>query len=652
MKQQLTAIPFDGLNTDCLGNYLAALGVIAAVQERWPEIRACWNAQRLVLLAPSEFDRDQLVQHLLTTWNPTPFRRWWDAAFTEDKAAAKKRLVPSALNLLRSSADLAQVRVLDATVVVHQRPITNPLLGPLAGKVSDKRNFESAHVAASQWIGVARTGEISAAGLSNEAMAALKRFRRRSDRIELAAEWLSHTLFGSAARDIPQLAGAGTWFGTGNRSYNNGQAWYREGQLSPWSVIFAMEGVFQLVGGVNRKLGPRSRPYAVFPFLSDPARPESESELGLLREGEFWAPLWTYPASRTEIRVIFQRGLAKLGTRSASAPHEFAVAALGVGVDGGIAEFARFEFRQTTSSQVYEAIPRQRVSVPRTRTHQDNVSSLLLALIESKWIDRLPRDTTRPRRFFGLRGPIEAAIVSIGERPDDGERWQRLLLLLADSQSRIDRNKDLRKHRLPLPPLSPNWFLQAWEMPPAEIIVARAVASVGWCFGKAPIPLLGNVFGVTTTTRRREWRISLPETRTAQAVWGPGAPLQSLLDVAQRRLTDAEGLPRAPFAGTQFCSAALVQRFLSDCGGLDLEEVAKWIPPLSLIDWSNPPRQSAGDDALDELQQLDDGTSMLHALVRPLFHVDREREFELESGTLLVRPDHLQKANILRLLCH
>jgi CRISPR-associated protein Csx17 len=357
---------------------------------------------------------------------------------------------------------------------------------------------------------------------------------------------------------------------------------------------------------------------------------------------------------------LFQRGLAKLGGRPAQAPHEFAVAALDAGVDSGVGEFDRFELRQTTSSQVYEAIPRPRIHVGCSVTiqadsHRRSVSPLLVHLIESGWMDRLPfepRKSNQKGKFVGLRGPIESAVVQIAERPDDAERWRQLLLRLASAQARIDRNKGLRERCVAIQPLSPDWCACAWPDPPPEIAIARAIASIGWHFGHDAIPVQSNVFGVTLLARGKEWRAILPKIRPAQSVWGPGNALQMLLDVAQRRLTDAEGLPRAPFAGTQPCSAALVQQLLNDGGDLDVEEIAKWIPPLSLIDWSNPPRQPVGDDALDKLQRLDDGTSMLHALVRPLFHVDRERKFEMEPGTPLFRPDQLPKANLLRRLFH
>ena len=169
--------------------------------------------------------------------------------------------------------------------------------------------------------------------------------------------------------------------------------------------------------------------------------------------------------------MLLHRGLARLGGRAARAPYEFAAAALAAGVDAGVTEFARYELRQTTSSQVFEAIPREHIKTHGESTNRPQngwrsvASTLLLALIESGWLDRLPYepcDSKQKGKFVGLRGPIEAAIMRIGERPGDPTRWQSLLLKLASAQARIDRNKVHRERCAALRPLDPAWFDLAW----------------------------------------------------------------------------------------------------------------------------------------------------------------------------------------------
>jgi len=296
MNRTLRAFPFDGINTDSLGHYLAGLGLLAATARRWPTIRACWHCGRFMLLSDQVGDVTEIKQYLLTEWKPTTYDRWWSTA---QKADTKAK---ASSNLWKGRNDRTQdeVRLLDAHVVGMGRNCFNPVLGT-GGNVG-KRDMAKA------W---------------KDSVNLLKKPDRSG--------WLDATLTGKADCGMPDLSSGGTWFVFANKTFNSGQSWYREGQLSPWSFLLSMEGAFLLIGGVNRRLGSRSRPYAVFPFVSEPSQPETDGEIGLART-EFWAPLWKNPATLGEVEALLQRGLARLGGRAAQAPHEFAVAALAAGV--------------------------------------------------------------------------------------------------------------------------------------------------------------------------------------------------------------------------------------------------------------------------------------------------------------------------------
>ena len=502
----------------------------------------------------------------------------------------------------RNDRNLDEVKLLDAHVVGFGRNCFNPVLGT-GGNVG-KRDLGKA------W---------------KDSVSLLKKPERSG--------WLDATLTGHAECGMPDLSSGGTWFVFANKTFNNGQSWYREGQLSPWSFLLSMEGAFLLIGGVNRRLGSRSRPYAVFPFVSDPSQPGSDGEIGLAR-AEFWAPLWKNPATLGELETLLQRGLARIGGRAARAPHEFTIAALAAGVDAGVTEFARYELRQTTSSNVFEAIPRDHIKTKREavgaaqKSNRANASELLLSLIESGWLDRLPyepRDSKQKGKFIGLRGPIEAAIVRIGERPDDATRWQALLQKLANAQARIDRNKNHRERCAALRPLDQAWFNFAWpdsDGIPPEIEMARAIASIGWpCDTQSgDVPLLANIFGVEVNANRRNVGVRFPKARTAQAVWGNGAPLQVLLDITHRRLIDAKKVTSKPFAAACVCSSDAVHRLLRGDGSIEPEEVLRWVPALSLIDWSRSPRLGNAREHFTEFSTELDGTILIQALIRPLFH--------------------------------
>jgi CRISPR-associated protein Csx17 len=308
-----------------------------------------------MLLSDQIGDVAEVKQYMLAEWKPTTYERWWSSA---QKADTKAK---SSANLWKARNDraLGEVRLLDAHVVGMGRNCFNPLLGT-GGNVG-KRDLAKA------W---------------KDSVNLLKQPDRSG--------WLDAALSGRADCGMPDLSSGGTWFVFANKMFNSGQGWYREGQLSPWSFLLSMEGAFLLVGGVNRRLGSRSRAYAVFPFVSEPSQPETDGEIGLAR-AEFWAPLWKNPATLGEVQMLLERGMARLGGRAAQAPHEFAVAALAAGVDAGISEFARYELRHTTSSQVFEAVPREHIRAePEAQTGgrlqnggRAAASKLLLAFISS-----------------------------------------------------------------------------------------------------------------------------------------------------------------------------------------------------------------------------------------------------------------------------
>jgi len=580
----LNAIRLPGLNTDSMGNYLVAIGTLAVSARRWPSIRGCWLEREFVLLSRDFNDSAMLRQYLLNDWTPTDYERWWTASQKADtKAKASTRIREE-----RSTRSLADVALLDAHIIGTGRNVFNPVLGT-GGNVG-KRDLTKAF---------------------REALKLLSKPQAES--------WLTATLAGTSDVPLPRLNNGGTWFVYANKTYNSGRKWFQEGLISPWSILLATEGALLLAGGVNRRLSARSRPYAVFPFVSEPTAPTTSGEVGAAT-AEFWAPIWRNPATIGELRAMLQRGLAQLGNRTAKAPHEFAVAAMSAGVDIGIAEFVRYELRQTTSSQVYEAIPQPPISVDTDslKTKGTHASSLLVQLITSGWLDSLPyepHDSKQRGKFVGLRGPVEAGIIQIAEQPREPQCWRKLLLELATVQQKVDRNQQLRKRCVPVPALSAEWLEKAWpqepqQLPP-EIEVACAMASLG---SRGKDRLAFNVFGMTGRFQMNDSKLWFPDVYPAQAVWNSGNPLQTLLRVANRRLIDADEKQPAPCAGAFLCPASSLRLFLS--GDLDGDLIATWIPPLTLIDWSGwdaIPRDDCPASSLD-------GTELVYALLKPFFH--------------------------------
>jgi CRISPR-associated protein Csx17 len=606
MMTQLRILRFNGFHPDTLGHYFAALGCLAAVNQKWPGVRGCWRNRRFLLLHES-LTKQHVTEHLINTWKPTPYERWWEAA---QKADTKSKS-SSEVWLLRNSRSIDEVRVLDCHLVGLNRNQFNPVFG--TGGALGQRDF------ADVWRGClnkARPKSKEEKAAPNGPAKPKKLAGKKSKARQSSEAWLDATLTGDDKVELPTVTAAGTWFAFANKSFNTGQDWFREGRLSPWTYLLAVEGAFLMAGDANRRLGIRAQPYAVFPFVSDPAQPTTTGELGMSR-GEFWAPLWDCPATVTEVRELLRRGQARLGNRSAHAPHEFAIAALAAGADAGVSEFIRFELRHTTTTQYcYEAIPRETVRVgprgPVSRQTEPDPGSLLKDV--SRWLNQLPVDT-KGKPFRGLRGPVESAIIRIGENPDDSERWQQLLLLLSLQQARIDRNKPLRETLAPLPWLNEGWFARAWpeRLCTDEVELARAIASVGAGTG---YPIVSNIFSVEFDRQRKPSFVK--GDRSPRAVWNDGEPLRTFGQILHRRLLDTEPGHRFPVGGTCPAPLATIAQLL-DGGEMDLRQVAIWVVALSLIDWKETkltvPRISISCT----------GELALLGLFRPVFHEDPGR---------------------------
>ena len=206
---------------------------------------------------------------------------------------------------------------------------------------------------------------------------------------------------------------------------------------------------------------------------------------------------------------------------------------------------------------------------------------------------------------------MEDAIIRIAERPDDAERWQGLLLVLADVQGHIDHNKELRKRCRALPWLDPGWFRKAWPAPSSEIQVACAIASIG--IG-TDAPIVCNIYGVELNKGAPTFA---GEQRPQRVVWHNGSIVRLLVDILERRLVDTDATAALPLTAHSFCRAGQVSAFLD--GALDLDEIKRWIPPLALIDWSK------WQPSLHPVQHSQpytryDGSYLLHSLFRPLFY--------------------------------
>lgn len=612
--QRLPALAFPGLSPDGLGNYLASLGLLRVLARKWPITRIAWRDEVLqVVGGPPTLDAllDELVR-VATAREWTPYDRAWSDAQKKGTKAESGR----PLALWQAQADEQHLEIFAAHAVPHARVSFNPLLG--SGGNAGKRDFAAGWKQAIDALATARLKAPKKSKRQAKKNAAVEGSPR--DVVDERRSELHALLLGFPVSWLLEKLSAGSWFSGATKLYNSGQAPSRKGQLSPWAMALACEGLALLAGGASRRLGSRSRAVGAFPFVTQAAAPDAAGEAGRIL-GEIWAPLWDRPMTLAEAGILFARGRAELRGRGALTPAAFATAIRKRGVDAGVSEFRRFTLGRTTSANTFEPRFEARfpldasAQVPSTPTA--TVLERVTALIEQRGFPR-DRKVGQRWRVAGVRGPIEAALLGVAAEPHRPETTVALLDAVATALDRIDRNRSLRKEQVRWEPLPAEWLplLFASEPPGTEARLALSLASAF----PASQPFATYRFGV-------EWkygRYEHVERPPARWVWGPGDLARVLGAVLSRRLLDedaasADGQARLAGRAPMPATCSHVSQWID--GDLDEPLLDAWLSRLALFDWRTIPREARSLIKADGARPKLDGDLALIGLLQPL--VDR-----------------------------
>lgn len=605
---RLSVVPIPGLRPTSLGNYLATLGLLCVASRQWHNVRLAWR-DGIPCLVGGPVSVDKLVQEFVAcarnqTW--TGYELAWQAKQKEGTKAKSGDPVA----LFRATAEEAMLSKLDAHIVPAARLFFNPLLG--SGGNAGKRNFAD--------------GWKKAANELHQ--------RSTSEEHVVTENDLQAWLEGKPVTLLLEKLQAASWFSDANKLFNSGQSAAREGQVSPWAMVFACEGLDLFAGGISRRLGARTRSLGAFPFVIGPAAPIVASEAGRDR-GEVWAPMWSRPATIEEIRVIFRRGRAEVGFRGALTPAAFSAATLRRGVDAGLTGFVRFALGATTSSNTFESrllgqvmIPQRPTAVPGSPGAEDGLSTTIRSAMPdagAEAVERvlglwetLPRDTKKGQRwqFRGLRGPIESAIVSLAEKPQDAYCARALTDAIAAVLDRVDRNRAFRKAGVRWRPLPLDWLpVLLGHDASVEVRLATAIASSF----PMKLPFTLYRFGVELTA---SGRFSIAERPPSRWGWSSGRLVGNLLHVLRRRTLDLsrDGADQPELAVRQGWPASLTDLDAWFTGAIDEDFLAAWLGRLALFDWRRtglcPTTLKCNTEQY--FRPMMTGALALHALVLPL----------------------------------
>lgn len=645
---RLSVLALPGLSPDSLGNYLASLGLLRVLSWRWQSTRIAWRDAVLQVIG-GPLTLDQLLDELMLVagsnkW--TPYDRRWNEE--QKKGTKVKSGLP--LALWQASAEERELQIFAAHAVPHARVSFNPLFG--SGGNAGKRAFSNGWAKAVE--ALAPSAPVAKEPKKNETdkqkTAREKRETKALDEYNQAAparqkrnrDELEALLLGRPISWLVEELVAGSWFSEATKLYNSGQSPAREGQISPWAMVLACEGLAFLAGGASRRLGARSRAVGAFPFVTQPIAASAEKEADRLR-GEIWTPLWTRPMSLAEASTLFSRGRAELSGRGALTPAAFATAIRKRGVDAGVSEFRRFTLGRTTSANTFEPCLAARFSLDTGIGATSAPTSLTLervtALIEQRG---LPRDG---KRFVGLRGPIEAALLDVAAEPSNSEAGIALLDATVSALDRIDRNRRFREGKVRWRPLPLEWLpsLFADEQPGTE---ARLALSLVSAFPDA-LPFTAFRFGVEWARENNgkyeyDWATKprwFEHSKVAPArwVWGAGEPARIIAAVISRRLLEETKLDgtntscppgRAPLPAT----TSQVRQWL----GADVDDslFSAWLSRLALFDWTKVPKEVHTLINSEDQAPCVNGELVLLGLMQPL--VD-QRQLVIES----LSPDDL-----------
>lgn len=607
---RLPIVPLNGLSADSLGAYLAALGLFSLAARQWPSVRAFWR-NGYFCLAGGPATLEQIVESVSeigerNTW--TQYDRPWDK---DKKADVAKKTSMRTARWRALEAEERSLTAFGAHLALDGRVRMNPLLG--TGGNAGQRKFDRG------W---------------RKAVACIEKPPRRQSRESLKAN-LKAFLDGKACTYLGNFS-AGSWFGAANKIYNHGTKQpFREGQVTPWAMTLACEGLIYFAGGASRQLGSRRQPKGAFPFVTTAMPPKVAEEAGGI-EAEVWAPIWSQPMTEPELRSLYLRGRSELRGRGATSSVAFSVGILGRGVDAGLTEFRRFLLLHTTSAQTFES--RLATIVPVPKTAEDGVTTRAVrTIVELR--DALPPDRKVGQRwrFAGLRGPLDQALVDFSVAEPGAGRAEKAWAVadhVFDALAKVDRNRRFRGHNVRFRLLPGGWAAKLFrESPPdRETRLAMAMSSLA---GTLTCPqFIAYRLGVEKETKGSRWQF--PESAPARRVWSDAELTENLCAMGERRIMEAlkQANSPPPFSAAVRVALDDVHAWLS--GDLDERNLRLWLDRLCLFDWNG----EANREAARRLQRnvssnppAVDGALAFYGLFRPLFSDRLFRQLLAESGT-------------------
>lgn len=553
-----------GCAPDPLAHYLKAVGILRLVSEQKdPEARGWWAGEEFRL--STRLDRGQLTRFFLHEYEPTPLVAPWNGGsgfYPKDSTSGIEAIEQSTgprfehyrSAILSARAELGPRSTSpkkddkSALLALLRRHWRGPQLDWLEAAVAVDSKGEPAYPAL-----FGTGGNDGRLDFTNNFMQRLVELLDHEDpRIgprSGALDLLESALYGTAWGGLEENA-VGQFLPGGAGGANNTSGYASSSLVNGWDYVLMLEGAVLFSSSVARDLATGRLPHAAAPFaVRSSAAGYGSAAPGEKDRGEQWMPLWTGPATLSELRRVVAEGRSVVGTDTATRPVDFGRAIARLGVARGLSGFQRYGYIER-NGQANLAVSLGRWSVG-AQPHVDLLDDV------APWVERLgraARSDGAPTAAGRRARACEEAMLAACRAGADSQRWRDLLIALGEAEVALTRSPRFtaEKRLRPLPPLSPEWIrASAADLP--ELRLAVGLAAQHGLSGTGHLdrrhPVRRHFLPLDSSNRRfastKDRLLDTPEVAATR-----GDPVMVGLSIVRRRLQEAgrSGLPQLPLA--------------------------------------------------------------------------------------------------------
>lgn len=523
-----------------LAHYLKAVGILRLVTEQIdPGARAWWEGDRYFFA--SELDSDELERFLTEQYQPTPFVAPWNKGsgfYAGDTVliAARDSIAPrfealrvgiNAAQILLEGIETADRRVREIKTESNLRSLSAAEKKALRESAEYKqrltdaeKNFKTLKAELipnlrMAWRGSHRDWMDAAMVLGDDGTPRFPAllgtggndgrldftnnyFQRLAEVFDMsspqgaarveAREWFSGSLWGGARRSLLSDRSVGQFLPGTAGGANAGNGPDADSLLNPVDFLLMLEGAVAFTAGLSNRAEAQQPGRAAAPFAvsAQAAGYFSSGDSDESARGEQWMPLWDQPLSFAELSQLLAAGRAQIGRRNSREPLDLARSIARIGTSRGIASFQRFGYIER-NGQSNLAVPLGRFAVRHGNSHLIGCLGDL-----DGWTTRLhrqARDKNASAELKRVEQQLASAIFAVAQHVDEPQRWQSVLLSLADVERVLATGAGAAAG--PIPQLRPEWFTAAHGADSPEIRLALAFALQAYAFRPDSRPIDG-----------------------------------------------------------------------------------------------------------------------------------------------------------------